>query len=60
MKVFAGIWKGTKHLHVRSHGAIFSECDCIFLTSHGIGSIDVNYTVHTVRLDAIKNMTSFC
>ena len=33
-----------------SHGAIFSQCDCVFFTSHGMDCMDVSDTVHTVRL----------
>ena len=38
------------HIQAHSHSVIFSECDCVFFTSHGMGCMDVNDTVHTVRL----------
>ena len=41
-----------------SHGAIFSECNCVFYTSHGMGCTDVNDTVHTVRLQCDSKMQS--
>ena len=37
-------------LKAHSHGVIFSECDCVFFTTHGMGCMDVNDTVHIVRL----------
>ena len=36
----------------RSHGAIFCECNCVFL-SHAIGCVEVNDTVHMVQLQWI-------
>ena len=36
-------------LKARSHGVIFCECDCVFL-SHAMGCVDVNDTVHVVWL----------
>ena len=45
-------------LKAHSHGAIFSECDCVFFISHGMGLMDVNYTVHTVRLQFDLKMLS--
>ena len=38
-----------RSLKARSRGAIFSDCDCVFL-SHAMGCVDVNDTVQTVRL----------
>ena len=36
-------------IKVHSHGAIFSECYCVFL-SNAMGYVDVNGTVHMVQL----------
>ena len=42
-----------RSLKDRSHGAIFSECDCFFL-SHAMGCVDVNDTVLIMRLWCIS------
>ena len=43
------VWFRLIALRACSHDAIFCECDCVFL-SHALGCVDVNDTVHMVRL----------
>ena len=44
-------------IKARSHGAIFCECDCVF-TSHSIGCVDVNGTVHMCDCHRFLQATS--